>query len=161
MRRPASVVLPGLLLLWPVLAMAQPARIPRMAQSPQAPAHVYEVLRNYLADTVRSSFELVSADPATRTIVAKRHGIDTQTWGEWAYCKVGPEHLLDTLEDGTVTVTVKIEPSTKQASFISVSADFEATYALGSKESVIQCISNGIVENELLKIAGGAPPAMQ
>ena len=156
MRRPASVVLPGLLLLWPVFAMAQPALVPRMAQSPQEPASAYEKLRNYLADTTRSSFKLVSADPVTRTIVAKRDAIDTQTWGEWAYCKVGPEHLLDTLEDGAVTVTVKIEPSAKQGSFVSISADFEATYALGSSESTIQCISNGIVENELLKIAGGA-----
>ena len=79
----------------------------------------------------------------------------------WELAFPGRFELLDTLEDGTVTVTVKIEPSTKQASIISVSADFEATYALGSKESAIQCISNGIVENELLKIAGGAPPAMQ
>ena len=91
MRRPATVVLPGVLLLWPVFAMAQPALIPRRAESPQAPARVYELLRHYLADTVRNSFELVSADPATRTIVAKRNAIDTQTWGEWAYCKVGPE----------------------------------------------------------------------
>lgn len=155
MMRPATALVLGLLLLCPALANAQPAIIPRMAQAPQDPNRSYEVLRNYLADSPRSSFKLVSTDPSTRTIVAKRSGIDTQTWNELAYCKVGPEHLLDTLQDNAVTVTVKVEPSPRRASFISVSADFEATYALGSSETTTQCISNGIVENDLLKIVGG------
>ena len=156
MRKPVIVTLPGLMILWPILAAAQPAIIPRMAHSPDAPTQTFEKLRAHLADNAESSFKLVSADPATHTIVAKRSGIDTQTWNEWAYCKVGPEHLLDTLQDDSVTVTVKVQPSARKTSFVSVSADFEATYALGSSESTTQCISNGIVENDLLKLAGAS-----
>lgn len=157
MRRPALAFLPALMILLPVLAFAQPAIIPHSSDAPQDATATYELLRNYLSDSAHTSFKLVSKDPSTHTLVAKRSGIDTQTWNQWAYCKLGPEHMLDTLTDGSVTVTVKVRPTPTRGSFVTVSADFEATYALGSSESTNQCISNGVLENDLLRVVGAKP----
>jgi hypothetical protein len=147
----------GALLISAASAAAQPVTIPRMARAPHDPSRTYDLVRQYLSNPQSGGMKIVSENQATHTIVAKRGGIDIQTWGEWAYCKVSAAHLLDTLEDGSATVTVNIEPAAKDSSFVKVSADFEATYQLGSSESTTTCVSLGILENEILQAAGASP----
>ena len=101
--------------------------------------------------------KIVSEDPGAHKLVATRQDIDTQTWGEWAYCKLGPSHLLDTLENGAVTVTVDIEPAANNTSFVKVTADFRGTYTLGSSETATTCVSNGVLEDDILRAAGASP----
>ena len=147
----------GALLFWSGLAVAQPASIPHSGQAPGTTSETYRRLKRYFADAATSQFQLVSASEKTRTLVVKRDGIDTENWNAWAYCKLGPEHLLDTLQDGAVTVKIKIEPSPRHASFVTVVADFEGTYGLGNSQSNLQCISKGVLENNILAAAGAQP----
>jgi hypothetical protein len=142
---------------WCSLAMAQPAMIPRMALAPHDSRQTFNMLKQYFSDTSLNLFQLVRADEATKTIVAKRAGIDSQTWNQWTYCSLGPEHLLDTLRDGSVTLNLKIEGSGAKSSYVTVTADFEGTYGLGSSVSTTQCISNGVLENSVLTAVGASP----
>ena len=103
-------------------AAAQPSLIPHLGTAPQDPARTYAIAKDYLSDPLKP-FTIVQADSA-RHVVAKRSGIDTQSWSEWAYCKLGPQQMLDTLEDGTVTLTVKISPGGGNFSNVNVTADF-------------------------------------
>lgn len=157
MRRCVLVVGVVTLLLWSAVASAQPAVIPRMAQTPHDAGQTFATLKRYFSDPSMGLFTLQSADERTHTLVAKRSGIDLQTWGQWAYCKLGPEHLLDSLRDGSVTVNVKVEGSGKSASYVTVATDFEGTYGIGSSESTTQCVSNGVLEQNILAAAGAAP----
>lgn len=152
----AGLALTGLLSL-AARATAQPATIPRMGTAPHSPSRTYDLVRNYLSEPLGADMKIVSEDPHSHTIVAKRGDINTQTWGEWAYCKLGPSHLLDTLADGSVTVTVNVGPAANNSSFVKVAADFEGTYQLGSSETTTRCVSKGALEDEILR-AAGVPP---
>ena len=139
-------------------AAAQPALIPRLATSPHDPARTYAIVKDYLSDPLKP-FTIVQADSARHLVVAKRSGIDTQSWSEWAYCKLGPQQMLDTLEDGTVTLTVKISPGGGNFSNVSVTADFKGNYGLAGPETTAQCVSNGVLENRILEAVGAKPQA--
>jgi hypothetical protein len=156
MKQPAISLVLGAVLLWFASAAAQPAVIPQSGQARRDASRTFEILKHYFSDPARNMFTLVSADPASHRIVAKRSGIDTQTWGEWSYCKLNPEHMIDTLEDGSVMVTVKIDPAGRDASYVEVTADFEGTYGLGSSETTTQCVSKDVLENNILQAAGAA-----
>jgi hypothetical protein len=138
---------------------AQPAVIPRLSRAPHDAHRTYEIVRNYLSNPRNGFFSIIRADPAAETIVARRTGIDTEQWGEWAYCKLGPEQMLDSLKDASVTLTVKITSAGKVSSEISVIADFRATYGLGSSETNTQCVSTGVLEDRILRAAGATPEA--
>ncbi len=144
----------GAALLWAAAAAAQPAIIPRIGRAPHPAPETYIILKNYFADTAVSGFTLVSADPKTRTLVAKRVGIDSATWRQWAYCKMGPSNLIDSMKRAAATVNVKIDPSGNRYSYVTVNADLEGTYALGSSATTRQCVSNGVLENNILTAAG-------
>ena len=151
-----SLVVAGLL-LWAAVASAQPAVIPRMAQAPHDAAQTFATLKRYFSDPSLSLFTLQSADDRARTLVAKRSGIDLQSWGQWAYCSLDPSHLLDSLRDAAVTLNIKVEASGKSASYVTVAADFEGTYGIGSSESTSQCVSKGVLEQNILAVAGATP----
>lgn len=144
----------GPALLWAATAVAQPAIIPRIGRAPHPAPETYIILKNYFADTAVSGFTLVSADPKTRTLVAKRTGIDSATWRQWAYCKMDPSHLIDSMQQAAATVNVKVDPSGNRNSYVRVNADLEGTYSLGSSATTRQCISNGVLENNILAAAG-------
>ena len=135
-------------------AFAQPAIIPHLGRAPHDANATFRTLKSYFADTALSQFRLVSADPATRTIVAKRSAIDSATWTKWAYCKMSATHLIDSLNDASATVNVKIDRAGRHASEVRVGADFEGTYGLGSNVTTQQCISNGVLEQSILVTAG-------
>ncbi|HKV56242.1 MAG TPA: hypothetical protein VJN94_16535 [Candidatus Binataceae bacterium] len=152
--RKSIATLSMIALAWCATAAAQSAVIPRISRAPRDAQRTFEILKNYFSSN--GAYKILRADPAEHTLVAKRNGIDTESWSDWAYCEMGPEHLLDTLDDGAVTLTVKIKPISKDSSEVSVTADFEATYGLGDAETTTQCVSHGVLENQVLQLAGAA-----
>jgi len=139
-------------------AAAQPALIPRVGTAPTNASRTYQLLHNYFSEPINGLFTIVRAESATHTLVVKRSEIDTEHWTEWAYCKLGPEQLLDSLEDGAVTLTVQLRPAASDSSEVSVTADFEGTYGLGSSRTTAQCVSKGGLEAAILKAAGAPSP---
>src|SRR5260370_7903767 len=93
------IVVLAVLVLCSSRAWAQPAAVTRMAQVPRDSRQTFATLKQYFSNPTSSMFRLVSADPRMGTIVARRDNIDSGTWTEWAYCKLSPMHLLDTLQD--------------------------------------------------------------
>lgn len=115
--------------------MAQTTLIPRRGRAPHKPAQAYELLKGYLSDPLRGGFfRIVRGSSANRLLVAERDQIDTKNWTDWAYCKLGGSQLLYKLKDGRAIVSVKIAPSGRSFSDVSVTADFKGTYGLGSSE---------------------------
>lgn len=158
MKRLSIAVAIGATILWSGLAVAQPAVIPRIGQSPHSASETFRKLKGYFSDEATNQFHLLSADSKSGTIVAKRSGIDTRTWSEWAFCKMSPSHLLDSLNDGSVTVKIKVDRSGKNSSYVRIDANFEGTYGgLGSNQSAQQCVSNGVLERNILATADASP----
>src|SRR5437764_885458 len=87
-------------ILWWSIAAAQPAIIPRLSTAPHDAMRTYTIAKGYLSDPMSGSFSVVRADSATHVLIAKRNGINTEDWNNWTYCKLGPDQMLDTLEDG-------------------------------------------------------------
>jgi hypothetical protein len=138
-------------------AGAQPAIIPRVGTAPHDPARTYTIVKDYLSDPYNGLFTIARMDSARHLVVAKRSGIGSHTWSDWAYCKLGPNQMLDTLEDGTVTLTVEITPGGRKFSYVRVTADFKGTYGLAGNETTAQCISKGVLENRILQAVGATP----
>ncbi|MGO9451517.1 MAG: hypothetical protein ACLQDV_10815 [Candidatus Binataceae bacterium] len=156
MRKPI-VTLIAAILLAPVVAIAieTPRIIPRSARIDRPVDQAYGTLKQYFSDASLSGFRLTSSNEKERTLVATRSGIDGANWNNWAFCKAPPEQMIYQFEEGTVAVTVKLEKSGNQATFATVSADFQGTYGLGSNESTIACTSSGKLEQDIIAVAGG------
>jgi hypothetical protein len=136
-------------------AIETPRIVPQMNTVPKPIDEVYARLKKYFTDSAKSNFQLVSAEPKHHTLVAKMSGIGNLTWTNYAYCETSPLQMLYKYEDGTVTVTVKLDKTTKNSTFVTVSADFEASYRLSDKENKVACTSKFVLENQILAAAGG------
>ena len=159
MKRTAGAALVSAALLWSAAALGQPAVIPRIGTASQSSRVTFHKLKGYFSDMAASQFRLISADARTGTIVAQRSGFDDRSWSEYAYCKMGPGHLLDSLDNGAVTVKVKVEGVGRRSSYVIVDAEFEGRYGgLGSSETTEQCVSQGLIERNILAAAGATPP---
>jgi hypothetical protein len=156
MRRFLAIgILAGLLAAWWQFAIAQQASIiPRSGVAPDEVDTTYTRIKNYLAQPSNRLFQIVSDNPTSRTLVFKRSAIDSETWSSWAICNVETAHLLDTLEESAATVTLNVTPSASHTSLVKVSAEFDATYALGSLTTDVACVSKGALENQILAAAG-------
>jgi hypothetical protein len=138
-------------------ARAQPAIIPRLATVPQVPRRTFERVKDYFSNPENGNFTILRADSGHLMVVARRNGIDSQSWNDWTFCKLPPDQMLDALEDGTVTLTVRIDGAGDNSSYVSVVANFKGTNELAGKQNTSQCVSKGILENQILKALGGAP----
>ncbi len=155
--RAASIITPMVLaVLAPAFAIEAPRIVPRMNEIQKPVDEVYATVRKYFTDSSLSNFKLVSENKKTGTLVAKLSGIDDQSWRKWAFCETGPVQMIYKLEDGSVTVTVKLEKSTRRSTFATVSADFQGTYGLGANENKVSCTSKFVLEDDILAAAGAA-----
>jgi hypothetical protein len=156
--RAASIATPLLFfILASAYAIETPRIVPRIQEIPKPVGEVFATLKKYFNDS-SSHFELVRADERTHTLVAKQTATDDMTWRHWAFCETGPVQMIYKLQDGTVTVTVKLEKSTRHSTLATVSADFQGRYALAGNQSTVACTSKFVLEDSILA-AAGAPPA--
>src|SRR5579885_3748878 len=139
------------------LAIETPRIIPRSQRIDRPIEQVFGTLKHYFNDSSLSGFRLNNADQKSWTLVATRTDIDGANWNNWAFCKASAEQMIYRFEDGTATVTVQLQKAGAQATFMSVSADFQGTYTLGSQEARIDCTSTGNMERDLIAVAGGSP----
>ena len=154
----ASIITPLFFsILAPAFAVEAPRIIPRMQEVQKPVDEVFATVRKYFTDPQLSRFQLVNADNATHTLVARQSGIDDESWGKWAFCQAGPVQMIYRLQDGTVTVTVKLEKATRHSTFVTVSADFQGTYGLGTNQNKMACASKFALKDNLLGVAGAAP----
>ena len=155
--RAVSIITPLLLfILASAYAIETPRIVPRVQEVPKPVGEVFATLKRYFNDA-SSHFVLVSADNRTHTLVAKQTATDDLTWRHWAFCETGPVQMIYKLQDGTVTVTVKLEKTTPHSTLASVSADFQGRYALGGNQSTVACTSKFVLEDSILAAAGAAP----
>ena len=111
----ASIITPLLVFaVAPAFAIESPRIVPRMNEVQKPEAEVFATLKKYFTDSSLSNFQLVSADERTHTLVAKQALTDDLSWRKWAFCKTGPVQMVYKFEDGTVTVTVKLEKTSRQ-----------------------------------------------
>src|SRR5271166_1557601 len=122
----ASIITPLLFFIFtPAFAIETPRIVPRMQEIQKPADEVFATLKKYFTDSSLSRFQLVTDDKKKRTLVARQSDVDPESWSKWAFCQSGPVQMLYKLQDGTVTVTVKLEKSSRHSTFATVSADFE------------------------------------
>lgn len=156
--RATSIIAPVVLaVLTPAFAIEAPRIVPRMNEIQKPVDEVYATVRKYFTDPSLSNFKLVSEDKKTHTLVAKLSGIDDESWRKWAFCETGPVQMIYKLEDGSVTVKIKLEKSTRRSTLATVSADFQGTYGLGANQNKVACTSKFVLEDDILAAAGAAP----
>jgi hypothetical protein len=135
-----------------------PAIIEHYGQSKVPARSLFRTLQSQFAGGWLGPYQVVSSDRKSQTLVIRRNAIDADNWSKWAYCKVGPLDMLDSLRDGAATVTIKLTPARK-VTFTSAAADFEGTYGLTSASKNVTCMSRGVLEDNLLAaIAEQTPP---
>ena len=140
---------------FPALAIETPRIISRSERVEHPVDQVFGTLKHYFNDSSLSGFRLTSADDKSWTLIATRSGIDGENWNTWAFCKTSAQQMIYQFEDGTVTVTVQLQKAGNQSAFVTVSADFQGNYGLGSQEATIDCVSKGSLEQDLVAVAGG------
>ena len=144
-------------IITPAFAIETPRIVPRVNEIQKPVDEVFTTLKKYFTDSSLSTFQLVSEDKRTHTLVAKQSGVGEETWRSWAFCETGPVQMIYKLDDGTVTVTVKLTKDSRHSTLASVAADFEGTYSLGSNQNKVACTSKFVLEDKILAAAGAAP----
>ena len=156
--RAASIVI--LLMVFTVtsaFAIDTPRIVPRVQEIQSPVGEVFHNLKKYFTDSSMSHFQLLSADERTHTLVAKQTALDDLTWRNWAFCETGPVQMIYKLQDGTVTVTVKLSKTTPHSTLATVSADFQGRYALGGNQNTVACKSKFTLEDQVLAAAAATP----
>jgi len=133
-----------------------PRVIPHSAVSPKSPSEVYGLYKNYLSDPSLSRFQLDKADESSKTITAQQMGVDSGRWSRWAACQTDVQHLVYKMVDNSIKVKVTLAPSQK-GTFVTVSADFNATYEFRYDRIEVACKSTGALEDELLSVSDAKP----
>jgi len=156
MRNPAIVIsILIAMIASPTLAIEAPRIISRSDRVEHPIDQVFATLKHYFNDSSLSGFRLTNADDKSWTLIATRSGIDGENWSSWAFCKTSAQQMIYQFEGGTVTVTVQLQKAGNQSAFVTVSADFQGNYGMGSQEATIDCISKGSLEQDLIAVAGG------
>jgi hypothetical protein len=133
---------------------AAPAPIVHRGPITGQPNALFDRLKADFSGGKFGPYAIVSSDVPSRTVVAKRSNIDSAQWARWAYCRMGPLDMLDTLRDGSVTLTVSLQPATKWITWAAVKAEFTGTYAIGTQVKQTQCTSTGVLEEDILHRLG-------
>jgi len=156
--RIASIITSLLFFIFtPAFAIETPRIVPRMQEMQKPVDEVFATVKKYFTDSSLSNFQLVSSDKRTHTLVAKQTAVDDLSWRNWALCETGPVQMIYKFQDGTVTVTVKLEKTTAHSTLASVSADFQGRYVLGGNQNQVACTSKFVLEDSILAAAGTAP----
>ncbi len=158
---PAFLAAGALALSWAtaaavVVSLATP--IPHRAPIRAEANKLFDELKTGFSGGRFGPYQVVDSDVRTRTLVIKRNAIDQQTWSKWAYCRVDPIDMIDSLRDGKVTLTLKLEPTTKTVTYAVVWAEFNGSYGIGTVNKNVQCTSTGVLEENILHQVGATTP---
>jgi hypothetical protein len=119
---------------------------------------VYAAVSNYFSPDSMHDFQIVSQNKSKSKaeLVARRTVQDKMKWSDWAYCSVPAMQMLDVLQQGNVRVTVKMERESADHTFVTVTPDFEGIYQFAGNSRTQQCVSNGVLEKDILRGAGAS-----
>ncbi len=134
----------------------EPLSIARTAVVQRAESQVFETLKSDLSTGRAGLLELKSANQASGTLAAARDHVDSITWRKWAYCKLGPLDMFDSLQDGRVSLRVNLAAQGKTSTRVRAGADFTGVYRGFSAAKTVRCVSLGVLEQEVLRLAGAA-----
>jgi hypothetical protein len=120
---------------------------------------VYASIANYFAPDSPRDFRIVSVTRhrSKAEFVATHIVHDKVKWSAWTYCKVPATQLFDALQQGNVTVRVKVERDGADHTYVTVSAEFQGVYQFAGNSSTTQCTSQGTLEKDILSAAGASP----
>jgi hypothetical protein len=152
----AALVLCGATASAVVISMATP--IPHRGPIRGKANQLYEELKTGFSGGRYGPYQVVERDPKERRLVVKRNAIDVESWSKWAYCRVDPIDMLYSLRDGKVTLTIKLEPTTKTLTYAVVWAQFEGSYGIGTVTKNFPCTSTGVLEEDILHRIGSTTP---
>jgi hypothetical protein len=65
--------------------------------------------------------------------------------------------MMYTLQQGNITVRVTLERESADRTYVTVVPVFEGIYQFAGNRATPQCISNGVLEKDLLRAAGANP----
>ncbi len=149
----SSLACAGLVL---TAAAGWPQPLGRSAEVRRPLSEVDQLMREYFSPDSMHDFHIVSQNrnKAKAEIVARRTVRDKLKWTELAYCKVPAMQMLDTLQEGTITVRVKLERESPGRTYVTVVPVFEGVYEFAGNTNTRQCASNGVLEKEILRAAG-------
>jgi hypothetical protein len=157
MKRHLSMII-GCLLMGFAAAAAWAEPIGRSVEISRPFNAVYDSLSTYFSPDSMHDFQVLteSKSKSAGEIVAKRTITDPVKWRELTYCKVPALQMLDTLKEGDVTVTVKVNSAGSNSTYVTVTPDFEGNYEFAGSSHTQQCQSNGELEKDILLGAGAA-----
>jgi hypothetical protein len=119
---------------------------------------VDKAVTEYFAPDSMHDFQIVSQS-RTRSkaeVVARRTVQDKLKWSQWAYCKMPAMQMVYTLAQGNVTVRVKLDRESADRTYVTVTPAFEGIYQFAGNQSTRQCMSNGVLEKDILRAAGAS-----
>lgn len=114
-------------------------------------AKLFQRLRTQFSGGWFGPYRVINSEPNTHTLLVTRDQIDNESWNNWATCHVDNVDMLDSLQDGTVTLQIALTP-VQTITKASVSADFKGVYGLTptSPTITVSCASTSLLEQELL-----------
>jgi hypothetical protein len=150
-----------LVLSWTIagaVAVSLSTPIPHRAPFKAPAGKLFDELKTGFSGGRFGPYQVVDSDAPARTIVVKRNAIDPESWSKWAYCRVDPIDMIDSLRDGKAMLTVKLEPTTKTVTYAVIWAEFNGDYGIGNVNKNFQCTSTGVLEEHLLHRIGATTP---
>lgn len=136
------------------VCLAQAKPLARSAEVDRPLSQVYRSLTTYFAPDSMHFFQIRQASEPKGVIVAYRSGIDQNTWNQWAYCKVAPLNMLDSLRQATAVVNIKLQRNGPFRTDVTVTPTLTAVYGLGASQHTVECDSRGVLEDDIFTAAG-------
>ncbi len=96
-------------------------------------------------------YRIINSEPDKHILVVARDQIDNESWSNWATCHVDNVDMLDSLQDGAVTLKIALAPI-QNVTMASIAADFKGVYGLtpASPTITVSCASTSLLEKDLL-----------
>lgn len=137
---------------------AAPESLGRSADVRRPLNQVNQALLDYFSPDSMHDFQIISRSRGKSKfeITARRTVADNVKWTQWAYCKAPAMRMLDTLQQGNITVRVKLDRESPNRTYVTVTPQFEGVYQFAGNTNTLQCMSNGVLEQDILRAAGAA-----
>ncbi|GEM_PF-6189991 len=148
----------GAVLVFVLVSIAWPQSFGRSADIRRPFDRVRASMLNYFSPAGMHDFQIVSqsSTKSRAEIVARRTVRDKLEWPELAYCKLPGMQMMYTLQQGNVTVRVKMDRESANRTYVSVIPQFEGVYQFAGNQTTLKCTSQGALEKDILSAAGAS-----